>query len=281
MYHLCKSLYHHYTSKEEYSILLLGLDNAGKTTLLNQIKALYNTTSTSTSTLTTTTNNEPSSTAGNTVPTVGQNVATITLPDMYLKFWDIGGQLTLRRLWQNYYKSAHAVIFVVDSSDIGSDVELASLPGFSDYARRKSSAGILPSSSSSDPVSPTPLTPHTPSAAPAGFSGFGMGAGAKDSNFGRLEECRAVLEAVLQAEDMVGIPILVLANKQDREDCVEVVRIKEGFVRPLFEGEKGGMVRDSRVLPVSALKGVGVREAVEWVRSRVVWNKGGRPPVMR
>lgn len=90
-----------------------------------------------------------------------------------------------------------------------------------------------------------------------------------------------VLEAVLQAEDMVGIPILVLANKQDREDCVEVVRIKEGFVRPLFEGEKGGMVRDSRVLPVSALKGAGVREAVEWVRSRVVWNKEGRAPVMR
>jgi len=86
---------------------------------------------------------------------------------------------------------------------------------------------------------------------------------------------------VLEHEDTAGIPILVLANKQDREDCVEVVRIKEWFVRRVFEGEQGGMVRDSRVLPVSALKGTGVKEAVEWVRSRVVWNKESRPPVMR
>ncbi len=57
--------------------------------------------------------------------------------------------------------------------------------------------------------------------------------------------------------------------------------VEEGFVRPIFEGEKGGMVRDSRVLPVSALRGSGVKEAVEWVRSRVVWNKEGRAPVMR
>lgn len=271
MYHLLKSLYLHYTSKEEYSIILLGLDNAGKTTFLNQVKALYNNNTTTGTSATTTT--EPSATAGNTVPTVGQNVATITLPDMYLKFWDVGGQLSLRKLWQDYYKSAHAVVFVVDSTDIGSDVELARSPGFIDQARRKSGTGI-----SSDSVPPTPLTPHTPSGS-AGFPGFGAGGG--DTDFGRLDECRQVLETLLQHEDLVGIPILVLANKQDREDCVEVVRIKEGFVRPLFEGEKGGMVRDSRVLPVSALRGTGVKEAVEWVRSRVVWNKEGRAPVMR
>lgn len=90
-----------------------------------------------------------------------------------------------------------------------------------------------------------------------------------------------VLEAVLAAEAAGGVPILVLANKQDREDCVETVRIKEGLVRRVFEGEKGAGVRDSRVLPVSALKGTGVQEAVEWIRSRVKWNREGRPPVMR
>lgn len=261
MYHLAKSLYLHYTSKEEYSILLLGLDNAGKTTLHNQIKALYNT------------DDEPSTTAGNTVPTVGQNVATLALPDMYLKIWDIGGQLSLRRLWQSYYKSAHAVIFVVDSSDIGSDSDLAKLPAYIEHARRKSSLGIAPA----DSVPSTPLVPHPPSS--AAVAGFGLGN--NNGSFGRLDECRHVLETVLQHEDMGGIPILVLANKQDREDCVEVVRIKEGFVRPVFEGERGGMVRDSRVLPVSALTGTGVREAVEWIRSRVVWNKEGRAPLMR
>lgn len=96
-----------------------------------------------------------------------------------------------------------------------------------------------------------------------------------------MEECRRVLEEVLQSRDTVGVPVLVLANKQDREDCVETVRIKEVLVRRVFEGEKGGGMRDSRVLPVSALEGTGVREAVEWVCSRVRWNREGRPPVMR
>lgn len=105
--------------------------------------------------------------------------------------------------------------------------------------------------------------------------------GEEEGQIGRLEECRRTLESVLSHPSTASIPLLVLANKQDREDCVETVRIKEGLVRRVFEGERGGGVRDSRVLPISALKGEGVREAVEWVRSRVRWNKEGRGPVMR
>ena len=112
-------------------------------------------------------------------------------------------------------------------------------------------------------------------------SGGGAGGAAGGEAQGRLEECRMVLEDVLQNEDAEGVPLLVLANKQDREDCVEVVRIKEGLVRKVFEGEKGGSVRDSRVLPCSALTGTGVQEAVEWLCSRVKWNKESRPPAMR
>jgi len=102
-----------------------------------------------------------------------------------------------------------------------------------------------------------------------------------DDEVGRLDECKSVLEAVLQNQDTEGVPVLVLANKQDREDSVEVVSIKEGLVRRVIEGEKGGSVRDSRVLPLSALTGTGVKEAVEWLCSRVKWNKESRPPVMR
>ncbi|KAK7517751.1 P-loop containing nucleoside triphosphate hydrolase protein [Phyllosticta citricarpa] len=219
MYHLFKGLYLYATSKEEYSILLLGLDNAGKTTLLEQFKALHSATL------------HPKL---KTVPTVGQNVSTITLPDMYLKIWDVGGQHSLRGLWQSYYASCHAIVFVIDSSDVG-DADLTKLGDRN----------------------------------------------AEDEVDGRLEECRMVLEDVLQHEDTEGVPLLVLANKQDREDCVEVVRIKEGLVRKVFEGEKGGAVRDSRVLPCSALTGTGVKEAVDWLCSRVKWNKEARPPVMR
>ncbi|KAI4198917.1 MAG: hypothetical protein LQ350_004982 [Teloschistes chrysophthalmus] len=239
MYHLAKSLYLYATSKEEYSLLLLGLDNAGKTTLLSAIKSLYNTSP------------NPSSIAQKTVPTVGQNVSTIELPDMYLKMWDIGGQLSLRNLWKSYYASAHAVIFVVDSTDLGEA---------SDWESLNFNATMLGSQQK---------------------KGDDSDQAKNSSDVGRLEECRVVLESVISEQDMVGVPILVLANKQDQEDCVETVKIKEGLVRKVFEGEKGGAVRDSRVLPISALQGEGVQEAVEWVRTRVKWNKEGRPPVMR
>lgn len=152
---------------------------------------------------------------------------------MYLKIWDVGGQHSLRGLWQSYYSSCHAIVFVIDSTDIG-DADLERLAK-----------------------------------------------GHIDEEEGRLNECRLVLEDVLQNADTEGVPILVLANKQDREDCVEVVTIKEGLVRRVFEGEKGGAVRDSRVLPLSALTGTGVKEAVEWLCSRVKWNKDARPPMMR
>ena len=108
-----------------------------------------------------------------------------------------------------------------------------------------------------------------------------MGQGNANREMGRLEECRRTLEEVLSHPSTASIPLLVLANKQDREDCVETVRIKEGLVRRVFEGDRGGGVRDSRVLPISALRGEGVREAVEWVRTRVRWNREGRGPVMR
>ena len=203
----------------EFSVILLGLDNAGKTTFHEQVKSLFNP-------------DQPTPRL-KTAPTVGQNVSTVTLPDMYLKIWDVGGQLSLRTLWRSYYSSCHAIIFIIDSADIG--------------------GGELSPDDDEEGNATT----------------------------GRLEECRGVLEDVLQSEETEGVPLLVLANKQDREDCVEVVRIKEGLVKKVFEGEKAGGIRDSRVLPVSALTGAGVKEAVDWVRSRVSWNKESRPPVMR
>ncbi|PHH62912.1 hypothetical protein CDD81_6545 [Ophiocordyceps australis] len=213
MYHLVKGLYLYATSKQEYSVILLGLDNAGKTTFHEQVKALFLP--------------DAPQPKLKTVPTVGQNVSTITLPDMYLKLWDVGGQMSLRKLWQSYYASCHAIVFIIDSTDIGD----GSLDGQVDQ--------------------------------------------------GRLDECRMVLEDVLEHSETEGVPLLILANKQDREDCVETIRIKEGLVKKVMEGDKGGSIRDSRVLSMSALTGDGVREAVDWLRTRVQWNKESRPPVMR
>lgn len=232
----------------EYSVLLLGLDNAGKTTLLSQIKSLYLPSASDSSDETLPRSPQPVS--GKTAPTVGQNVATVPLPDMYLKIWDVGGQISMRSLWQSYFSSCHAIIFVVDSADVGQDADIEELVTGDGEEKHGEEGGRIK---------------------PINLNG----------DFGRLDECRRVLESVLRHGETADLPILVLANKQDREDCVEVVRIKEGFVRKVFEGEEGARVRDSRVLPVSALMGNGVREAVEWVHTRVKWNKESRPPVMR
>lgn len=42
MYHLLTGLYDYWTRKDEYSVVIIGLDNAGKTTMLEKIKTLYN-----------------------------------------------------------------------------------------------------------------------------------------------------------------------------------------------------------------------------------------------
>ena len=76
-------------------ILFLGLDNAGKTTLLFKIK---------------------DDEFKDTVPTVGLNVEQITYKDMTLTLWDVGGQA--RKLWKHYYDKVDGVIMVIDSSDV-------------------------------------------------------------------------------------------------------------------------------------------------------------------
>lgn len=93
----------------------------------------------------------------------------------------------------------------------------------------------------------------------------------------RIEECRDTLQTVVAHEDTEGIPVLMLANKQDRDDSLEVEDIKEIFNKI---AESLG-ARDSRVLPISALKGTGVTEAADWLTTRLLRNKQYRPPDKR
>ncbi|KAF2077807.1 hypothetical protein CYY_000852 [Polysphondylium violaceum] len=83
--------------EKELRILLLGLDNAGKTTILKKF------------------NGEDISTIS---PTLGFNIQTLLYKDYKLNIWDVGGQKTLRSYWRNYYEENDAVIWVIDSSDI-------------------------------------------------------------------------------------------------------------------------------------------------------------------
>jgi len=50
------------------------------------------------------------------VPTVGHNIGRAEALKSKLVFWDLGGQIGLRTIWEKYYEEAHAVIYVVDAA---------------------------------------------------------------------------------------------------------------------------------------------------------------------
>lgn len=78
-------------------ILMLGLDAAGKTTILYKIKLNEVVTS---------------------IPTIGFNVETVTpMKGLTFTVWDVGGQKKIRQLWHHYFQGAQGVIYVVDSTD--------------------------------------------------------------------------------------------------------------------------------------------------------------------
>mgnify|MGYP002041475227 CR=1 FL=1 len=83
-------------SKKEAKVLMLGLDAAGKTTILYQLKLGLQV---------------------ETIPTMGFVYESIEYKKFKLSVWDVAGQDSLRPLWKHYYQNTKAVIFVVDSSD--------------------------------------------------------------------------------------------------------------------------------------------------------------------
>uniref|UniRef100_A0A7S3LJR0 ADP-ribosylation factor-like protein 2 n=1 Tax=Aplanochytrium stocchinoi TaxID=215587 RepID=A0A7S3LJR0_9STRA len=82
--------------EKEMRLLMLGLDNAGKTTILKKF------------------NGEDINTIS---PTLGFNIKTLEHRGYLLNCWDVGGQTTIRSYWRNYFEETDGLVFVVDSAD--------------------------------------------------------------------------------------------------------------------------------------------------------------------
>ena len=111
------SLFKGLFGKKEMRILMVGLDAAGKTTILYKLKLGEIVT---------------------TIPTIGMrekrqwcalwlfmaprcfagfNVETVEYKNISFTVWDVGGQDKIRPLWRHYFQNTQGLIFVVDSND--------------------------------------------------------------------------------------------------------------------------------------------------------------------
>ncbi|GKU94802.1 hypothetical protein SLEP1_g8239 [Rubroshorea leprosula] len=83
-------------AKKEMRILMVGLDAAGKTTILYKLKLGEIIT---------------------TIPTIGFNVETVEYKNVSFTVWDVGGQDKIRPLWRHYFQNTEGLIYVIDSND--------------------------------------------------------------------------------------------------------------------------------------------------------------------
>uniref|UniRef100_A0A8K9X755 ADP-ribosylation factor-like protein 6 n=1 Tax=Oncorhynchus mykiss TaxID=8022 RepID=A0A8K9X755_ONCMY len=100
--------------KKEVNVLCLGLDNSGKTTIINQLKPsnlrLYGPLSDDWKHVSQTQTQDI-------VPTIGFNIEKFKSSSLSFTVFDMSGQSRYRNLWEHYYKESHAIIFVIDSGD--------------------------------------------------------------------------------------------------------------------------------------------------------------------
>lgn len=85
-------------SKKKSNIICIGLDNSGKSTILNKLKADKEQTH-------------------DIVPTVGLSVENFSASAINFTVFDMSGQGKYRNLWEAYYNDVDGVIVVIDSSD--------------------------------------------------------------------------------------------------------------------------------------------------------------------
>ncbi|TPX70012.1 hypothetical protein SpCBS45565_g02114 [Spizellomyces sp. 'palustris'] len=78
-------------------LTLVGLQNSGKTTLVNVIA-----------------NGQFSE---DMIPTVGFNMRKVTKGAVVMKLWDLGGQARFRSMWERYCRGVNAIVFVLDAAD--------------------------------------------------------------------------------------------------------------------------------------------------------------------
>lgn len=84
--------------RKDFNLLVVGLDNSGKSSIVNALKP-------------------PNTKSTNVAPTVGFSEEKINSNSLNFTIFDMSGQSRYRNLWEHYFKDADAIVFVIDSAD--------------------------------------------------------------------------------------------------------------------------------------------------------------------
>ncbi|MES1917164.1 MAG: hypothetical protein MHM6MM_008920 [Cercozoa sp. M6MM] len=184
MGNLLSSIVKMFSGMDESRLIVVGLDAAGKTTLLYNLKLGQNIV---------------------TIPTIGFNVERLQYKNLEFEAWDIGGQEHIRKLWHHYFQNTDGIIFVVDSSD-GERIDQT------------------------------------------------------DPSTGNAKE---ELSAVLSSDELRGVPLLVMANKQDLPGAVGVSELTERLALDQLRDRKW------HAQACIATTGDGIYEGLDWLADAV------------
>ncbi|KAJ3297571.1 ADP-ribosylation factor protein 3 [Borealophlyctis nickersoniae] len=184
-------------SDKEIRILLLGLDNAGKTSILKRLA---------------------SEDIAEIKPTQGFNIKTVQQEGVRLNVWDIGGQKAIRPYWRNYFESTDVLV----STQVPSS-------GYPNVLAAQLCILIVHQIYVID-----------------------------SADRRRLEETGQELTTLLEETKLAGVPLLVLANKQDLINAVPHDEISSGLNLTSIRD------RHWQIQACSAKDGSGITEGMEW-----------------
>ncbi|EFC50406.1 ARF/SAR family small GTPase [Naegleria gruberi] len=172
-------------------ILILGLDNSGKTSLLIKMGLKSSKSQTDLDDDLTVT------------PTIGYNVKEFSYKGVVFNCWDLGGQKNIRSLWKHYYKGSNGIIYIVDSAD------------------------------------------HN-----------------------RLKESKQELFHLLEDPDLKNVPVLIFANKRDKEGAISATELIAKFeLEDSLQFVNGK--HDWYVESVSTVTGEGIESGLKWLVSKL------------
>eukprot|EP00587_Corethron_hystrix_P007170 CAMPEP_0113328820 /NCGR_PEP_ID=MMETSP0010_2-20120614/20346_1 /TAXON_ID=216773 ORGANISM="Corethron hystrix, Strain 308" /NCGR_SAMPLE_ID=MMETSP0010_2 /ASSEMBLY_ACC=CAM_ASM_000155 /LENGTH=248 /DNA_ID=CAMNT_0000190419 /DNA_START=244 /DNA_END=990 /DNA_ORIENTATION=- /assembly_acc=CAM_ASM_000155 len=234
--------------RKEVRILILGLDNAGKTTILYRLQ------------------NE-SDEAIQTIPTIGFNVETLQYKNIKFQVWDLGGQTSIRPYWRCYYPNTDAIIFVVDSADTERmGIARGELSAMLEEDELKESILLVFEFQVWDLGGQTSIRPYWRCYYPNTDAIIFV---VDSADTERMGIARGELSAMLEEDELKESILLVFANKQDQKGALNAQQVSDAMGLPDIRN------RQWSIQETSALKGKGLFEGFDWLVTCIKGNEEG------